>query len=536
MALHSHYEKKNLATGWVSETCFEPHVGDSIFKSWARKEKTLTVLYQWHFVKLAKTNDRIDSVYFENEKKETLVVSASIFIDATELGDLLAKAGVAYDVGTESVALSEEKMAPGETNIIQDITWVAILKDYGRGADKTIAKPSSYRAEQFYCCCSSAPCKGSPYKVDARGMLNYASLPNHKFMINWPAHGNDYYLNVIEEDHNQRQQKYLAARERTLGFVYFIQTELGFKNFGLADDELREGMALIPYNREGRRMKGLVRLNVNFLEKPFDQYEKLYRTGIAVGDYPVDHHHSENPKLPKILFPQIPSFNIPLGALIPGKPDNLIVCEKGISVSNIVNGATRLQPVVLLTGQAAGILAAWSIRNGRSPASADIRSVQAELLAVHAWLMPYVDVGKDDPDWASIQRVGSTGILRGEGVAHGWANKTFFYPDRFIGHEEFVNDFETFNSGVFSLGSDSLLTVEDACAIVELYLGQAGKTSKIRVEEAGASAQKIWKSLGLAGFNPTRPIKRRELAVLLDQYAHVFERNKVDMNGFFETH
>ncbi len=535
-ALHIHYGKTGLATGWVSETCFEPHVGDSIFKAWARKEKKLTVLYHWYFSKLVKKNNRIDSVYFENDNKEMLVVSAKIVIDATELGDILASAGVSYDVGTESAMLSDEKMAPGETNIIQDITWVAILKDYGKGVDKTISKPSSYKAEQFYCCCSSAPCKDSPYKVDALGMLNYASLPNHKFMLNWPAHGNDYYLNVIEEDHEQREKKYQFPKDRTLGFIYFIQTALGFKNLGLAEDELSEGMALIPYNREGRRMKGLVRLNVNFLEKPFDQYEKLYRTGIAVGDYPVDHHHSENLQSPKILFPLIPSFNIPLGALIPEKPDNLIVCEKGISVSNIVNGATRLQPVVLLTGQAAGLLAAWSIRNAQAPASADIRSVQAELLAVHAWLMPYVDVGNDDPDWASIQRVGSTGILKGVGMAHGWANKTFFYPDKFIGHEEFVNDFEAFNSSVFSLGSDSLLTVDDACAIVELYVGQPGKTRKVRVEEAGASSQKIWKSLGLSDFNPSRPIRRRELAVLLDKYAHVFEKNKVDVHGFFESH
>src|SRR5215831_9720198 len=34
-ALYKHYGTHNLASGWVSETCFEPHVGDSIFKSWA---------------------------------------------------------------------------------------------------------------------------------------------------------------------------------------------------------------------------------------------------------------------------------------------------------------------------------------------------------------------------------------------------------------------------------------------------------------------------------------------------------------------
>jgi hypothetical protein len=104
-------------------------------------------------------------------------------------------------------------------------------------------------------------------------------------------------------------------------------------------------------------------LNIDHIQHPYNY--TLYRTGIAVGDYPVDHHHGQYPgKPPPIPFPKIPSFNIPLGVLMPERVEGLIVCEKGISVSNIANGTTRLQPVVLLTGQAAGMLAAVSIRKG----------------------------------------------------------------------------------------------------------------------------------------------------------------------------
>ena len=82
-------------------------------------------------------------------------------------------------------------------------------------------------------------------------------------------------------------------------------------------------MALIPYHREGRRVRGLIRLNINYIKKPY-QYN-LYKTGIAVGDYPVDHHHGQYPgKVPQIVFPQLPSFNIPVGALIPEKIDHLM--------------------------------------------------------------------------------------------------------------------------------------------------------------------------------------------------------------------
>jgi hypothetical protein len=120
------------------------------------------------------------------------------------------------------------------------------------------------------------------------------------------------------------------------------------------------------------------------------------------------------------------------------------VAEKNISVSNIVNGTTRLQPVVLLTGQAAGALAAYCVHNKIQPRNANIRSVQQLLLNAKCFIMPYVDVKPDDVYWEAIQKIGATGILKGVGKSEGWANKTYFYPDSTIGHDEFrdaINNF-----------------------------------------------------------------------------------------------
>src|SRR5579871_419339 len=306
-ALHKHYGTNNLASGWVSETCFEPHVADSIFKAWAKKETNLTVIYRCSFQKVLKENNKVTGAVFKKKDGSQFTIKAKITIDATELGDVFANAGVAYDIGTESPEYAKENIAPGKTNIIQDITWAAVLKDYGIGTDKTIPKPAGYKEEDYYCCCTSAPCNAKPYNVDSKTMLDYAKLPNNKYMINWPANGNDYYLNVIEDNTTTRNKKYDSAKQHTLGFIYFIQTKLGYKNLGLAEDELDKGLALIPYNREGRRMHGVVRFNINHILDPYNQPEKLFRTGIAVGDYPVDHHHSQNPNTPHIDFPRIPS-------------------------------------------------------------------------------------------------------------------------------------------------------------------------------------------------------------------------------------
>ena len=44
----------------------------------------------------------------------------------------MALSNTAYDLGMEDAAYSKEDFAPGKNNIIQDLTWAAILKDYGK--------------------------------------------------------------------------------------------------------------------------------------------------------------------------------------------------------------------------------------------------------------------------------------------------------------------------------------------------------------------------------------------------------------------
>ena len=153
----------------------------------------------------------------------------------------------------------------------------------------------------------------------------------------------------------------------------------------LADDEFptADKLPLIPYHRESRRIHGLVRFTLNHMTHPFDQVQKLYRTSVAVGDYPVDHHHTRYQcyeDLPNLYFYPVPSFGLPLGTLIPKDVDDLIVAEKSISVSNIANGATRLQPVVLQIGQAAGALAALAVVENKPISQVGVRQVQQVIL------------------------------------------------------------------------------------------------------------------------------------------------------------
>ena len=178
------------------------------------------------------------------------------------------------------------------------------------------------------------------------------------------------------------------------------------------------------------RIKGEAFYVLDAMERPYDF--SFYRAGAAVGDYPVDHHHYAHPeweRLEQLYFYPVPSYSVPAGVTVPLEVEDMLVAEKSISVSNLANGATRLQPVVTQIGQVAGTIAAVAVRNGVSVREANVREVQTELLNASMYLQPFRDLPKSDPDFLVLQRIGSTGIMHGYGKPVGWANQTWFKID-----------------------------------------------------------------------------------------------------------
>lgn len=524
-ALWEHYGgEKNVSTGWVSRTCFEPHVADSIFKSMAGREKNLRVFYNYRFLHVLEKDRKIFGAVFVNETGQRLIVHAKVTIDATEFGDVFKDAGADYDVGMEAKSFTGESCAPDSSNyVLQDITYVATLKDYGKGADKTIPRPTSYDSTLFFCSCKSKECAEAVYTCEA--MLNYGKLPNNKYMINWPVHGNDFSFEASDLDYEQREKIFQAAKMKTLCFIYYIQHALGYKNLGLADDEYPtiDKSPFIPYIREGRRVKGIVRLTVNYLLHPYSQKEKMYRTSIAVGDYPIDMHLGQNPKGIQLSLPGIPSFGIPMGCLIPESIDGLLVAEKGISVSNIVNGATRVQTCVLLTGQAAGLLAAYAANHDIEPRDVEVRKIQRRLLDSGCYLLPFIDVRPSDPHFKAIQRIGATGIIKGVGVPYKWKNQTWFYPHRSISEKELVDGLKDYYPSLSCnrLFSKQTLTPESLLKI----FSAAGRTVPI------AEFKKDWNMFNFnSAYNDHLPLDREMVAVLVDHYLNPFDK-LIDLFG-----
>ena len=512
----------NLRTGWVSNVLFEPSVGNAILQKIAARQKSLKIRFGTRLLALAEEPGGWRATLAQG--RDTLTVRTKVLIDATELGDVAALAGVGYDIGMDARAESGEAIAPEAANdIVQDLTYVAILQEYDH--DVTIPQPEGYDKSDFACSCQSANCIDATHgRVlwSPRAMLDYGKLPNGKYMLNWPIEGNDYYANIIELSPAERAAVLEKAKQFTRCFIYYIQHELGFRNIGLAKGEFPtgDGFPLIPYHRESRRIHGLVRFTVEDAKNPYRN--TLYRTGIAVGDYPVDHHHQRHPQwqsLPELHFHPIPSYTIPLAVMLPRERPNLIVAEKSISVSNLVNGTTRLQPITLELGQAAGVLGSLAAARNTRPELVPVRDVQRELLAQGCYLLPYLDLPRDDIHFAALQRIGATGLLRGVGTNVGWSNQTWFHADKNVAGSELAEGLRSLYPAI------DFGTLSDTVTVAE-----AGDLLRRIVPDAKVDAP-TWDALSLTDFDPDREITRGELAVLFDHAADPFDNVEIDIYG-----
>lgn len=523
----------SLKTGWVSNVLFEPSVGNQILHEMVAQEKNLSVWNQ-AFLEEVKREGNCWIAKVKTKENTIKEIRAKVMIDATELGDIAQLCGVTYDIGMESRHDTNEDIAPEkENNIVQDITYVAILKDYGK--DVTIQRPERYDPKEFACACASEVCTTpkEPNRVWSKDMmLTYGKLPNKKYMINWPIEGNDYYINLIEMTPVERTKALEYAKHYTMCFVYFIQHELGYNTLGLADDEYptADKLPFIPYHRESRRIHGLVRFTLNDVSAPYTQPDKLYRTCIAVGDYPVDHHHTRYQgyeELPNLYFHPIPSYGLPLGTLIPQGVDGLIVAEKSISVSNIINGSTRLQPVVLQIGQAAGALAALSVKDNVPVSEVPVRDVQNAILNANGYLLPYLDVPVSDPKFKPYQRIGSTGILKGIGKNVEWSNQTWLRADTLLLSSELEGLTEIYPvaKNLLTPDQDSVLTIQQAVTLID----KIAKAENVSYSQQ--QVESVWKDFCLKDFNVNRAILRGEMAILLDQILDPFNKKIVDIKG-----
>jgi hypothetical protein len=193
-------------------------------------------------------------------------------------------------------------------------------------------------------------------------------------LINWPQ--NDYWLGPILGVGADEAARHLArGKQVSLSLLYWMQTEAprpdggtGWKGLRLREDVVgtRDGLAKSVYVRESRRIRAEFTVTENHVGTDARQKETgrpreevtaaPFADSVGVGAYRIDLHPSTGANN-YIDISSLP-FQIPLGALIPRRVENLLAANKNLGTTHLTNGCYRLHPVEWNIGEAAGQLVA----------------------------------------------------------------------------------------------------------------------------------------------------------------------------------
>lgn len=418
--------RKALETGWVSKTQFTPHRGEIILRSMLESEPNILLHCGSMITSMDRRNEgrkvHITGIHFRDQEDMQYNLQANMVILADEYGDSVEMAGLEWHSGLEGRTAYKESIGP-EYPLMhpQDLTWTATLAAEGELRFSEVP-PAALLDGEF------AGLLGDP-GISWEMFLNYGKLPGNYYMLNWPIAGNDYFGDYFHKD--TRSRVFRSAREKTLRLIDLINSQLISGRVVPAENvyplttenDRKPGLALIPYIREAKRIYGLQTLTLQDILEP--DSSALTTFAIASGDYPLDHHRSQDPDNPCIEFPDIPPFSLPYGSLVPRDGRNILAAEKSVSVSGLVNGCTRLQPVVMQAGQATGAAAALCVQQNTTPDQINVRQLQDILMDANLYLLPTHNLTHNDYHFKKVQKalLCGKGFLRRESVD--WANRGY---------------------------------------------------------------------------------------------------------------
>jgi hypothetical protein len=129
-----------------------------------------------------------------------------------------------------------------------------------------------------------------------------------------------------------------------------------------------DGLAKMPYIRESRRIRAeftILEQQVAAACRPERIFAEKFHDSVGVGYYRIDLH----PTVGGDNYVDVESlpFQIPLGALIPERVENLLAACKNIGTTHITNGCYRLHPIEWNIGEAAGNLLAFCLMKNLEP-------------------------------------------------------------------------------------------------------------------------------------------------------------------------
>ena len=409
----------NPGAGLVSRLCSEPRVGVAVIEQLLApylSSGRLTLIQPAVPVSAETDGDQVVSVTVRTlDSGETTRLTGAFVLDATETGELLPLTGTEYVVGSEARGETGEPSAPevARADNVQAISWCFVV-DHVEG-DHTIERPDDYdewrafepefwgapmisltgphpRTLELTTRTFTPTIDDDPFsrvadqredggdselwtfrRILSRKVLEPSFLESDIVLVNWPMID---YVGGSIIDTPDAAHHLDAAKRQSRAMLYWLQTEAPRPDGGRGWPGLRlrpdvtgtdDGFAQAPYIRESRRIRAeytVVEGDLSIAVRG-DSSPATFPDSVGIGMYRIDLHPSTGGDN-YIDVASVP-FEIPLGALIPIRMNNLLPAGKNVGTTHITNGAFRLHPVEWGIGEAAGWLAAFCLDRAVDP-------------------------------------------------------------------------------------------------------------------------------------------------------------------------
>jgi FAD-dependent oxidoreductase family protein len=306
-------------------------------------------------------SQRVEGAVLEG-KSGPLAVRARVTIDCTGDGDLAVSAGAPSEIGRAD-------------GLVQPMTLMFRVVEFQRAAFEQYVQqhPKQWRGVHGLWDLVREATEAGELRLPREDILFFATPHEEEVSVNSTR-----VTRVLGTDVWDLSYAEWASRRQMRQIAHFLRRYVpGFEESYVAQSGVQVGV------RETRRVLGDYQLTADDVlsARKFDD-------AVARGAYPIDIH---NPTGSGTILKRLPpgeAYDIPLRALMPRNTEGLIVAGRCISGTHEAHSSYRVMPIVMATGQAAGVCGALAARRGVMPREVAPAEVQRELARQGASLRP----------------------------------------------------------------------------------------------------------------------------------------------------
>lgn len=358
-----------------STTAFDPEGMKVVWEDMAM-DSGVTLLYHAVFTGCQVEDGRITSAQIYT-KGGFYQLNAKVFIDASADADVANAAGISSVFGRES------------DNLAQPMTMNFHV--YGVDRDKLCDYVENNLDDMFH----MTPKKIRPLRrYDISGAFSKIQAAKEAGDLTYnrdtvlcfeTSNDGEYVVNMTRISKRSAVDAFdlteaeIIGRKQVQETLHFLRKYIpGFENCRLAFSGPNIGI------RESRKINGIYKLTVEDLTG-----NVMFPDAVAMGGYPIDVHSPDgNNTVHKFLKPGS-WYSIPYRCLVTNEVENLIVAGRCISATQEACSSTRLTPIVMALGQAAGTAAAQSVATGEKANSLNTDVLRMTLKQDGAFLEEY---------------------------------------------------------------------------------------------------------------------------------------------------